>query len=108
MGKTAVLEHMRGGKFYIMTPAKKVAFLERVDKSLLGLDGLQLVVYSDRCRLNSENVIDKQYDFVALGKKMIKQVNGKLISDTYNLKPGIEFGKKLHQERIEWMKKVMH
>ena len=46
-GKTACREHMRGGIFNKMKTAKKVEFIERVDKSLLGLDGLQIVVISD-------------------------------------------------------------
>ena len=45
-----------------MTPAKKVDFIERVSKSVLGLEGLQIVVYCDRNRfgeLSNERVYDK-------------------------------------------------
>ena len=35
-GQTSCREHMRGGIFYKMRPAKKIEFIERVDKSLLG------------------------------------------------------------------------
>ena len=27
-----------------------------------------------------------------------------LVNKKYNLKPGIEFGKKLHEERVKWLK----
>lgn len=33
-----------------MSAAKKVDFIERVSKSVLGLEGLQIVVYCDRNR----------------------------------------------------------
>lgn len=49
-GKTSASEHMRGGIFYKMKPAKQVQFIEKVSKSYLGLDGLQLVVNADRGR----------------------------------------------------------
>lgn len=107
MGVTAVLEHMKGGIFNQMTIAKKVSFIERIDKSALGLKGLQIVVYSDRSR-NIENekdeIKDKQYDFYSIGTKMLKAIDGEYIINKYNLKPGIEIGKKLHEERIKWLK----
>ena len=33
-----------------MTDSKKVEFIERVSKSVLGLEGLQIVVYCDKNR----------------------------------------------------------
>ena len=39
---------MRGGIFSKMKASKKVDFLERVDKSYLGLEGLQIVVDCDK------------------------------------------------------------
>ena len=107
MGLTAVLEHMKGGIFNQMTIAKKVSFIEKIDKSALGLKGLQLVVYSDRSRSfeNDKNEIkDKQYDFYSIGTKMLKAIDGEYIINKYNIKPGIEFGRKLHEERIKWLK----
>ena len=106
-GKTTVLEHMKGGIFKEMTISKKVVFLERIDKSQLGLEGLQTVVYCDRCRnfkQRKENIIDKQYDFTCIGEKMIKTIDGKYIQEKYGIKPGIEFGRKLHEERVKWLK----
>ena len=107
MGLIAVLEHMKGGIFNQMTIAKKVSFIEKIDKSTLGLKGLQMVVYSDRSRSfeNDKNEIkDKQYDFYSIGTKMLKAIDGEYIINKYNIKPGIEFGRKLHEERIKWLK----
>ena len=88
-----------------MTIPKKVTFLERVDKSKLGLDGLQKVVYSDRARNGEENIENEEYNFAKLGKKMIKEIDGEYIKEKYkDIPPGKEFGQKLHEERISWMK----
>ena len=95
-GKTACREHMRGGIFYKMTPNKKVEFIERVDKSSLGLDGLQIIVNAD----NKDAV-----DFAKIGKKCLKEIDGQYIKQKYGIKEGIEFGNRLHQERVIWMKK---
>jgi len=102
---TAIKEHMKGGIFSQMTIQKKVAFLERVAKSRLGLEGLQIIVYSDRARLDGEEIKNKEYNFAQIGKKMIKEIDGKYIKEKYNLEPGKEFGQRLHQERIQWLKK---
>ena len=102
-GKVACREHMRGGIFYKMKPSKKVEFIERVAKSSLGLHGLQIVVYSDK--LSSRNIDSGSIDFETIGKQCLEAVNGKFIKEKYNIQEGIEFGNKLHQERVEWMKK---
>jgi len=91
-----------------MTIAKKVTFIEKIDKTNLGLKGLQTVVYCDRSRsidATKEEIKDEQYNFYNLGRKMLKEIDGEYIINKYNLKPGIEFGKKLHEERVKWMKK---
>ena len=104
-GKTACREHMRGGIFYKMKPSKKVEFIERVDKSLLGLDGLQVVVISDKTSGGRENNED-DINFEEIGQKCLSEINGEYIEKKYKLKPGIEFGNKLHEERIKWMKEI--
>lgn len=101
-GKVACREHMRGGIFYKMKPSKKVEFIERVAKSSIGLHGLQIVVYSDK--LSSRNVDSGSIDFESIGKKCLEEINGKYIKNKYHLDEGIEFGNRLHQERIEWIK----
>lgn len=103
-GKTAVLEHMKGGNFNEMSPAKKVSFIERVDKSVLGLDGLQIVVYADRCRNEDIKIKNAKRNFTKIGKQMLEEVDGNYIKKKYNLMPGIEFGRRLHEERVKWMK----
>ena len=101
-GKTACREHMRGGIFYKMKPSTKVSFIERVDKSLLGLDGLQIVVISDKTSGGRE-ADKKEIDFETIGKLCLSEINGEYVKNKYGLKPGIEFGNKLHEERIKWM-----
>lgn len=101
-GKVACREHMRGGIFYKMKPSKKVEFIERVAKSSIGLHGLQIVVYSDK--LSSRNIDSGSIDFETVGKECLEAVDGEFIRKKYKIREGIEFGNKLHQERIEWMK----
>ena len=102
-GKTACREHMRGGIFYKMKPAKKVEFIERVDKSLLGLDGLQIVVISDKISGGRNNNIE-DINFEKIGRECLNTINGEYIEKKYGIKPGIQFGEKLYQERVKWMK----
>ena len=47
---------------------------------------------------------NKKYNFETIGKKMLKEIDGEYIKEKYNINPGKEFGQKLHQERIIWMK----
>ncbi|MCI8640925.1 MAG: HD domain-containing protein [Clostridia bacterium] len=103
-GKVACREHMRGGIFYKMRPSKKVEFIERVAKSSIGLHGLQIVVNSDK--LSSRNIDEGSIDFETIGNKCLEEINGKFIKRKYHIIEGTEFGNKLHQERIEWMKKT--
>jgi len=103
VGVASCKEHMRGGNFYEMTIKKQVSFIERVDKSLLGLSGMQIVVYADRCRSEGE-IIDPRYNFEDIGKKMIKEVNGEYIKQKYDTIGGEEFKNRLHQERVKWLK----
>lgn len=105
-GKTACKEHMRGGIFYKMKPSTKVAFIERVDKSLLGLEGLQIVVTSDKTSGGRESS-KEDISFEEIGRKCLTEINGEFIRNKYGLKPGIEFGNKLHEERIKWMKEYL-
>lgn len=104
---TAVLEHMRGGIFSRMTVAKKVSFIEKVDKSQLGLNGLQAVVYCDRSRkidATKEEIINEELNFCKIGHKVLKSIDGDHIQEKYGLTPGKEFGKRLHAERVKWLK----
>ena len=90
-----------------MTAAKQVEFIERVSKSILGLEGLQIVVYCDRNRfgiLSEEE--KKQCSFLELGNKLLSEINGEHIKEKYNIKNGKEFGNRLHEERVKYLKKL--
>ena len=90
-----------------MTDSKKVEFIERVSKSALGLEGLQIVVYCDKNRFGTLSKEEKeQCTFLELGNKMLTEINGEYIKEKYNIKSGIEFGNKLHEERVKWMKSL--
>lgn len=102
-GKIAAKEHMNGGIFYKMTPAKQVSFIERIYKTKLGLKGLEIVVESDRnCRGNAKDKIN----FAELGNKIITSVNGNIVKSEYGIEEGIKLKQKLHQLRVEEMKKI--
>lgn len=103
-GKIAAKEHMKGGIFYKMTPSKKVDFIERVYKTKLGLEGLEIIVESDRnCRgLNREKV-----EFAKLGNKVINDINGDFIKEKYRIEDGIKLKQKLHEQRVKYMKELI-
>ena len=92
---------MRGGIFNKMKASKKVDFIERIDKSYLGLKGLQIVVNCDKFGRTS-----KDLDFLTIGKRCLEEVNAEYIKKKYNAKEGVLLGKKLREERILWMKKL--
>jgi len=88
-----------------MTAAKKVDFIERVSKSVLGLEGLQIVVYCDRNRFGKLSEEEKRKcTFLKLGNKLLSEIDGKYIKEKYNIESGIELGNRLHEERVKWMK----
>lgn len=103
-GKVAAREHMKGGIFSKMTPSKKVQFIERVAKSKLGLEGLQIVVIADKCSTRNTNM--ETISFATLGKECLSKVNGEIIKEQYKELEGEKFKEKLHQKRVEWMKKM--
>lgn len=90
-----------------MTPEKQVSFIERVSKSILGLGGLQTVVYCDRNRngiLTEEE--KKGCTFLKIGNKVLSEINGKYVKEKYNIENGIELGQKLHEERVKYIRKT--
>lgn len=90
-----------------MSAAKKVDFIERVSKSVLGLEGLQIVVYCDRNRFGRLSDEEKERcTFLDLGNKLLTEIDGKYIKEKYNIENGIQFGNKLHEERVKRMKSV--
>lgn len=101
-------EHIRGGIFSQMKVAKQVEFIERVSKSILGLEGLQIVVYSDKNRLGDFSEEEKKSrNFLDIANKLLDKIDGDYIKKKYNIKPGIEFGEKLHEERIKYLETLI-
>lgn len=100
-GKVSAKEHMKGGIFYKMTPAKKVSFIERVAKSKLGLHGLQIVVIADKCSTRNTNIED--IEFEKIGEECLNKIDGKYIKEKYGIEEGIKFKDKLHEERVNWL-----
>ena len=89
-----------------MTPEKQISFIERVNKSVLGLEGLQIVVYCDRNRTGELTQQErKECTFLELGKDILSKINGEYIKQKYDVEDGIEIGKKMHQERVEYIKR---
>lgn len=92
-----------------MTDSKKVEFIERVSKSVLGLEGLQIVVYCDRNRFGDLSEEEKkQCTFLEIGNRLLSEVDGEYIKEKYNIENGIEFGKKLHEDRVKLIKKLFN
>ena len=88
-----------------MTPAKKVDFIERVSKSVLGLEGLQIVVYCDRNRFGELSKEEKEKcTFLELGNKLLNEIDGEYIKKKYNIEAGLQFGNRLHEERVKFIK----
>lgn len=88
-----------------MTDTKKVDFIERVSKSILGLEGLQVVVYCDRNRFGRLSKEEKdKCTFLDLGNKLLSVIDGNYIKGKYNIENGIKFKNKLHEERVKYIK----
>lgn len=106
-GKTSAKWHMKGGIFEKMTPKKQVELIEIVGKSLLGLEGLRIVVACDKNRSPEElqDTWQKIY-FADLGKRCLKEINGCQIQKKYPNLIGKSLGEKLHEERIKWLKSI--
>ena len=102
-GKVACKEHMKGGIFANMSPSKQVQFIERVAKTKLGLEGLQVVVIADK--QSTRDTKTQQISFVHIGQKCLQQINGELVKKQYPNLQGEKFKEKLHHMRVEWMKK---
>lgn len=104
-GKVSAKEHMKAGIFYKMTPGKQVEFIERISKTRIGLDGLEIVVESDRnCRGRERESIK----FADLGKKVLESVTGELIKEKYDIKDEKYFKQVLHQERVNVLKEELN
>lgn len=106
-GKVAAKWHMKGGIFEQMTPKKQVELIEEVGKSMLGLEGLKIVVACDKSRYLSDlQTTLSQIQFAKLGKECLNSISGEKIGRKYPSLKGKAFGEKLHEERINWIKSI--
>ena len=96
-GKAACKFHMKGGIFEQMTTKKQVDFIENASKTILGLEGMKIIVMCDKSR-NGEFV---EANFDKIGKEVLKKVTGKDIIKKYNITNGKEIKNRLRQERIK-------
>ena len=101
-GVTSCLEHMRGGIFDKMTATKKVKFIERVNSTILGLDGLQIIVDADDMTSEKNN----SNQFAKLGHEVINCTNGNEIMKKYGITEGKEVVNKMHEVRVKYLKKL--
>lgn len=102
-GKTSASEHMRAGIFMQMKTSKQVDFIEKINKSVLGIDGIEIVAQCDTTNRQKNNDIS----FAPIAKELIQRVNGKYIKQKYQNLSGLEFKNKLREERIKWLKKYL-
>ncbi len=102
-GKIAAKEHMRGGIFNRMTPAKQVDFITRVSKSMLGLNGMKIVVMCDKWRGEE---LPKDIKFDVIGNEILEKINGNYIKQNYNVKDEKLIGELLRNKRIELIKSI--
>ena len=101
-GVTSCLEHMRGGIFDKMTFSKKVSFIERVNNTILGLDGLQIIVNADNMLGNGN-----ENQFAELGHEVINCTNGNKIMRQYGITEGKEVAHKMHEIRVLYLKNTI-
>ena len=93
-GMIAAREHMRASMFNQMRPSTKVDFITSNYRNVLGLDGLEIIVNSDKKR-------DKDIKFAELGMQMVKEINGKNIMNQDNFQ---KIKEEIRLNRINWIK----
>ncbi len=106
-GKVACKWHMKAGIYEKMTAKKQVDLIENVAKTILGLEGLKIVVACDKAREAKD--LEEQFNqiqFEKIGKKCLEEINGNKIKKKYPNIEGIELAKRLHEERIKWIKAI--
>lgn len=96
-GKFAAEEHMRAGRFYEMTPSKKVKFLEKAAKNILGVKGIEIITQAD----------GKNVRFTELAEEMFAKINGKTLGLENLPEKGPKVGQLIHQARVKWLQKKL-
>lgn len=90
---TSCTEHMLGGKYYQLKNSTKVDLFERVYKSQLGLEGLEIIVNADKHPQN-------RIQFAKIGEYIMKNINGKEMTGIKDYKALRE---KIRQKRIAYL-----
>ena len=86
-----------------MTTSKKVSFIETISKTKIGLDGMEIIVESDRnCRGDRNDKVE----FAKIGKKLIKEVNGDIVKLQFGVDDGIKLKEKIHEQRVIKLKEL--
>ncbi|MCI9178117.1 MAG: HD domain-containing protein [Clostridia bacterium] len=106
-GKTACKWHMKAGIFEKMTAKKKVELVEHVSKTMLGLEGLKIVVACDKAR-EEKDLQERlnEIQFARVGKECLTKINGEYIQKKYSNVKEKDFATYLHEERVKWWKAI--
>lgn len=90
---TACKEHMKAGLYNEMRTAKKVDFIERLNKSALTLEGIEILA-------NADNTKNTKIEFATIGKEMLEKINAKEYPKNmdYNI-----IKENLRRDRINWL-----
>ena len=99
-GVTACLEHMRAGIYSKMRTATKVDFLVRLNKSVLGLKGIEIIANADRSRIEEQSINENKIEFAELGERMIQEVDAKKYPKDMDF---TILKEKVREERIKWL-----
>lgn len=100
-GVAASLEHMKGGIFDNMKNSIKVRFIERINNTILGLDGLQIIVNADK-NYEKENV----NNFSKIGYEVLNCTNGSKIIKEYGIKESTKVAHIMHEVRVNYLKNM--
>jgi hypothetical protein len=76
-----------------------VSFIEKNYSSILGLDGLQIIVNADN---TSEDKSRNQFE--KIGYEVMNSINGTEIMKRYKLSEGKEIKNRMHEYRVEFLK----
>ena len=93
-GVVACTEHMKAGIYNEMRIPTRVDFLERIAKSVIGLEGMEILA-------NADNTKAKPLRFAKVGEEMLEKINAKNYPKDIDYKVLKE---RLRKERIEWLK----
>ena len=93
-GVVACTEHMKAGIYNEMRIPTRVDFLERIAKSVIGLEGMEILA-------NADNTKAKPLRFAKAGEEMLEKINAKNYPKDIDYKVLKE---RLRNERIEWLK----